>query len=98
MIKAERISNGAIAVYLRCCDDPTTDYPHTFYHMQVVEQADGTNQIVHGLDQQTVDAKLLAVASENVAPLHDAMQAAHAYLQSLVEEPEPPKTTMALKD
>lgn len=98
-IKAEKVANGAIAVHLRCCDDPTSDHPHTLYHMQVVKQSDGSNVVVHGLDQTSIDQKLQSVAAEVVAPQHESIQAAHAYLMSLVGIEEPtPKTTMTLKD
>ena len=74
-VDVEQVSNGGIAVRLRCCDDASSDHYHTLYAL-------------HGLDAQTIDAKLAAVAVQ-VAEQHASMAAAHEYLKTLTGDTPP---------
>lgn len=87
-VKVERISNGAIAVHLRCCGNPSTDHPHTMYRL-------------HLSDTATIDKKL-AEAAKDVADQHASVNAAHKYItENFLDEkatlPHAHVTTMELK-
>lgn len=66
VVKVHQVSNGQVTIHLRCCNNPSTDYPCTFG-----VSVPGTNQ-PHQFTAQEIDKKL-AAAGKIVAAHHGAV-------------------------